>query len=534
MNRFFFALLFLACTFVASAQRMLNFKRIVNNWPTIELYYSIACEGRRLYTEARKFYSIRENGTEVQTESIWCPEPKQWTSLSLAMVIDASAHMQASGMDEARQHTLNMLDILTWSRDEASLRVFRDSTAVYSGATSSADSLRALVPLMHDSGKAMLFDAVHASIAAVDTARTKDERAVLVLSNGHDDGSVITLDSCIAFARAKRVRVYAIGCGADRNHDVLFNLSERAYGRYLFSPTPARLTGIYLELTSVSGGVYECIVTYQTSCMDGERRVVDLAMRDTCGMDTTVTKFYTAPLDLSLPSASMRLEKGTVALRQSVRIPVMLDDNSLGDTLPPFRCTILFMDALLRFDLLALPKGSVLETVPCSFTRIPGGVELQTHAPARLAGRSSPATLAELQFSVLQAPLRDTLHCPLVFAIWKSDSGCYRTIRTNGEVVILPSGPTSVSAPPGADARMDIYPEPNAGSFTVRLRLDAPQAITMRVRNVLGQIVHESSRFATEGEQNFEVQLGDVPKGLHFLDVNIGARRIVKSVTVLQ
>ena len=29
----------------ASAQPQLNFKRIVNSWPTIELFFSVACDG---------------------------------------------------------------------------------------------------------------------------------------------------------------------------------------------------------------------------------------------------------------------------------------------------------------------------------------------------------------------------------------------------------------------------------------------------------------------------------------------------------
>ena len=79
-----------------------------------------------------------------------------------------------------------------------------------------------------------------------------------------------------------------------------------------------------------------------------------------------------------------------------------------------------------------------------------------------------------------------------------------------------------------------VYPDPNPGRFTVRLNLDAPQPITMQVRDVLGHIVHETSTHETAGEHSFTVELGDVPSGVYVLENIIGTKRSIRRVSVLR
>ena len=521
-------------TCAAPAQPRLDEFYIYESWPQILLGYWVDCHGELLWPKSTHLYQVFENGKEQTTFEVQCRDMSDRYSLSLAMVLDESMHMQAQGIAEAKHQASAMLSILNWSKDEASIRSFRESTSLYQGMATVEDPLRRLLPMLRDSGKAMLFDAVYAGILDVAANGSKEKKAVLVLSNGRDDGSIQSLNSCIARARAAGIHVFTVGLGPDIRDSSLRVLADSTQAAYFSGTNSGIMVGIYDALTTWLTSDGRCWIIYETACMDGENRMVDLVVRDTCGGSARASGSYRTPLDLSIPLLTTRIERATTWERQRVNIPIQIDASELGDTIQPFRTTILFMDALLQLDTVVAPKGSLLEAVPFVFTRIPGGVEVKTIVPVPVTGHALPAKLADLRFTVLSASLRDTLRCPLVFSSWIFDSGCYRTARANGEVVILPSGPTSVSAMPGADAQMDIYPEPNSGSFTVRLRLDAPQAITMRVRNVLGQIVHESSRIATEGEQNFEVQLGSVPKGVYLLEANIGSRRFVKNITALK
>ncbi|MBE0644117.1 MAG: hypothetical protein IH600_08555, partial [Bacteroidetes bacterium] len=51
---------------MAQAQPNLNFKRVTVNWPTIELYFSVGCDGNPAYNMAKQDFRIYENGVEVK------------------------------------------------------------------------------------------------------------------------------------------------------------------------------------------------------------------------------------------------------------------------------------------------------------------------------------------------------------------------------------------------------------------------------------------------------------------------------------
>ncbi|MBR9979029.1 MAG: hypothetical protein KFH87_13165, partial [Bacteroidetes bacterium] len=59
----FIALMVLLCTattVVTQAQPNLNFKRVTANWPTIELYFSVGCDGNPAYNMAKQDFKIYE------------------------------------------------------------------------------------------------------------------------------------------------------------------------------------------------------------------------------------------------------------------------------------------------------------------------------------------------------------------------------------------------------------------------------------------------------------------------------------------
>jgi len=57
---------------VTTAQPELNFKRAVNIWPTIELYFTVECNGAPYYTFDKQNFEITENGDRVDDFTVWC------------------------------------------------------------------------------------------------------------------------------------------------------------------------------------------------------------------------------------------------------------------------------------------------------------------------------------------------------------------------------------------------------------------------------------------------------------------------------
>jgi hypothetical protein len=327
--------------------------------------------------------------------------------------------------------------------------------------------------------------------------------------------------------------LFAVGFGVNVNDSVLNVLADSTGAWYSTAWNPSLLVDLYQSVTSWLTSDGRCWILYEATCLDGEQRPVELVVRDTCGGVARATQSYTAPLDLSLPSISLQLGRHRTWEFQQFIIPMTLESSTLGDSLPPFHCTVLFMDAMMRFDTLFTPKDSPLNGASIKATRVPGGVELRSVTPVRLTGHALPGVLANLSFTVLMAPSRDTLRLPLVFSTWSFDTGCYRSIRINGEVLIAPPRRTSVTSFP-SDISLSVYPDPNPGRFTARLHLESPQSITMRVRNVLGQIVYETTRHESTGEHTFPIDLGSVPSGVYVLETTANTRMITKQIAVVR
>ncbi len=57
------------------AQPNLTFRRVTNNWPTIELYFSVGCDGNPAYNMSNQDFRIFENGVEVKNFTLSCPDP---------------------------------------------------------------------------------------------------------------------------------------------------------------------------------------------------------------------------------------------------------------------------------------------------------------------------------------------------------------------------------------------------------------------------------------------------------------------------
>jgi hypothetical protein len=82
-------------------------------------------------------------------------------------------------------------------------------------------------------GLTAIYDAVTTGI--VNLCKQPGYKAVLLLTDGNDNASRVTLEETIAFAKANRIPVFAIGFGyADKF--VLNRIAEETGGAYLYFP----------------------------------------------------------------------------------------------------------------------------------------------------------------------------------------------------------------------------------------------------------------------------------------------------------
>jgi VWFA-related protein len=142
-------------------------------------------------------------------------------------------------------------------------------------------------------GKTALYDAIYWSIqqvalgrrrgsmVAVDRSLSEARRAVLVLTDGHDDGSSVFPERILQEARANGVTVYTIGLGQDLSGAILSQLAAETGGEYFAAPRAEQLDEIYQRMARRLRDEYRLTFRSPRPQADGRRREVSVTVLGT-------------------------------------------------------------------------------------------------------------------------------------------------------------------------------------------------------------------------------------------------------------
>ena len=320
----------------ASAQPILNFKRLINNWPTIELYFTVGCNGQPSYFTDKRYFKVYENGVEIGEFELWCPDPFARCAISVCLVFDVSGSMYGAGISGARDAGNAFVDEMDGVSDEAAIVIFNSMVTVLQGMTIYRDLLHNAINSLNAGGATAVWDGMYTGVQEVVNNGVNPCRAVICLTDGEDNSSSRTPADVIALANRNRIRVFTIGLGSSINSAQLEAIATLTGGRYYQTPSASQLAQIYREIsTIIVQGFQECYITYTAKCMDGGLRTVDLSVINFCNGTDTKTKTYRAPKDTST-YIPLRIELGKASARgNSSRVrSVWILDEPFGDIDP--------------------------------------------------------------------------------------------------------------------------------------------------------------------------------------------------------
>jgi Ca-activated chloride channel family protein len=184
-------------------------------------------------------------------------------TISTALILDYSTSVtdfpdKVSDMQEGAASFVNQMGV----DDEAEIVKFGGSLAeVVQPFTSDNTLLINAINAFWDEGEGTpLFDACKA--AADDTAlRSKDRKAVIVISDGYENASTIGLNELIDDALSYNVPLFTIGLGDDIDVATLVNMADNTGGQYYEATTSDNLRTVYQQLADVLFS-YQYILTY--------------------------------------------------------------------------------------------------------------------------------------------------------------------------------------------------------------------------------------------------------------------------------
>jgi hypothetical protein len=346
-----FLLLLAACQSI-SAQPWLNFKRITLNQQTVSCFFEVSCNGLPTRAFDKTDFTVKEDGTPVQDFTLEWPINYVRCPISVALVCDESSRMSIGNpTGTAGEMTAGhaFVDVMDHTTDEAIVIGFNETSHSLCGWTKSKSSLDAGIDWLASAGKSAMYDAAYAGLLAVINNASNQCRAVILMTDGFDSASTKTAAEVIALANKNRLRIFPVGIGRAVNTPTLQNLADKTGGKLYLWPTAGNMASMYQEITTIIFicCINECIITYQSSCMDGTTRTVELGLPSYCGGSVAKSKTYTALRDTStFTQVHLQLERKTERRDTATDLELRVAEESGGTILKPSSFTVTFNKAV--------------------------------------------------------------------------------------------------------------------------------------------------------------------------------------------
>lgn len=208
--------------------------------PLQQLYVTVTRDGERVLNLPENAFAVRDDG-EPQTLVTFEGGDVPMTAL---LLIDASESMRGAPLDTALAGARALLDELA-PLDQIALWLFSDRLLHASPVTGFAEVLQAGLDRVEAAGSTALDD--HLYLALRELSRLQGRRVLIVLSDGVDVASVLSMEDVQAAARRSQAMVYWIRLGGRLRGNGLRSAwrDEQQYRRELAG---------FEELVASSGG----------------------------------------------------------------------------------------------------------------------------------------------------------------------------------------------------------------------------------------------------------------------------------------
>jgi hypothetical protein len=422
---------------VLSAQPDLNFKRLRLQWPYVEVYFSVGCNGVKNYSLQPSDVRLFEDGREIKDFGLWCPDPTSRCPISVGLVFDASDSMLGEGNAGAKEGGASFIENMDDIVDEACIVHFNQSVWIYQHMTTDTTLLKMAVSLLPASGATALWDAIFTSLAIVQNNGHNQCRAVIVLSDGDDNSSVRHgLTDVVAFAVRYNIRVFPIGYGKNIAEDDLKELAALTGGAYFQTPNASELAGIYREISTILYDYFqECLLSFDPRCGDDKTHEVELRVEGICGGNASMMRSYSAPRDSStFLIKEFDLEDAAGMGGAEIRMPLELRSPFFGALLYPMSMELSFDRSRLQLKRVETPSGTLLAGMDLHIA------DLSTGGTIRLPeGR-----VLESTGTLCYAVFKTTLHTsaadyPVHIESIVFDKGCVIPQFSDGVLHVTPS-----------------------------------------------------------------------------------------------
>src|SRR3954468_1784936 len=254
----------------------------------VELYTTVLDRERHpVQGLTQKDFAVTEDGVKQEINRF---ERVNDQPIHAAVTLDISASMEKS-LEKARTAALELFQKIVQPKDRAAVVTFNDHPNLTVKFTNDVPTLAGgLAGLKAERGTA-LYDSIIFTLYYF--TGVKGQRALLLLTDGKDEGSRFTFEDAMEYARRAGVTIYAIGLGDDPDKRKLEKLSGETGGRAFFLKNVDELARIYATIEEELRSQY--LIAYQsTNTTSGGNtfRAVDLKVNKPGLEAKTIRGYY--------------------------------------------------------------------------------------------------------------------------------------------------------------------------------------------------------------------------------------------------
>jgi Ca-activated chloride channel family protein len=229
-------------------------------FPQVSAFATVADgSGKAVTGLSAKDFLAWEDGRPVQVVSA-LPVPRdEATGITLVLALDVSGSMAGEPLASTREAARTLLSTLR-SQDQAALIAFNEKVSVKQPFTSDVKALRDTIDGLEAGGDTAFNDAVF-DAAEMLRRLPPGRKAIVIMTDGEDRASRVTIDDAISQARDAAIPVYTIGFGGAAGSaelgSVLSRLAKVTGGHYYSAPTSQELTTSFGEVASLLSYQYQ-------------------------------------------------------------------------------------------------------------------------------------------------------------------------------------------------------------------------------------------------------------------------------------
>ncbi|HYU33448.1 MAG TPA: VWA domain-containing protein [Thermoanaerobaculia bacterium] len=253
----------------------------------VELYTSVFDRGGHpVEGMEKKDFTVTEDGTRQEIARF---EKVTDLPIHATVALDISASMEGA-LNQAQQAALQFLQETVRPKDRAAVVLFNDRPTLTTKFTNDQTALAGgLAGIKAERGTA-LYDTIVFTLYY--NNGIKGQRAVLILSDGKDEGSRFTYEDALEYARRAGVTIYTIGLGSDIDKKKMEKIAEETGGRFFQVESATQLSGIYATIQKELRSQY--LIAYQSTNTTGSTdfRTVDLKVVNKSGLEAKTMRGY--------------------------------------------------------------------------------------------------------------------------------------------------------------------------------------------------------------------------------------------------